>query len=354
MSTGFFARWGKMPKDDALLAPCPELLDIEISTSCAQEDNLDSHYSSEGGCKGSCGFCYKSNKAHLPVYNMTLDEFKRILGKVNCNGQLTQAALGIMNTHTNPDFFKMMEYARSVGVIPNYTCHGIDTTMQDAERTAVTCGAVAVSVLPYKEKAYDAIKMFVDAGMTQCNCHFMLANESLDRAYQTVRDMKTDKRLGGMNAIVFLQYKDKGNGKGRYTSIRDVETYKKLIDFCNEKHVNYGFDSCSAPLFLKAIEGDEKAESLAMMSDCCEAACFSSYVSSTGMFYPCSFCEGEGEWVNGISVLECQDFMRDVWMHPRVMAWRSKLLGTTEKCKCKHAGSCRACPVFDIVGCKTV
>lgn len=74
--TGKFARWGKTCDDDPIMAPMPEILDIEISTICHQ------------GCK----FCYKSNTSIGK--NMSLEEFKEIFAKFDTNN-LTQIAFGI-------------------------------------------------------------------------------------------------------------------------------------------------------------------------------------------------------------------------------------------------------------------
>ena len=73
--TGKFLRYGKTPEDDPVLAPMPEILDIEISTICHQ----------------CCTFCYKSNTSIGK--NMTLDAFKDIFGKFDSN--LTQIAFGV-------------------------------------------------------------------------------------------------------------------------------------------------------------------------------------------------------------------------------------------------------------------
>jgi len=145
--TGFFMRWGETPKDDPNFSPFgAEILDLEISSG--------------GDCKGKCDFCYKSNgQPGQPTHNMSLDEFKTILDKMPPT--LTQCALGIMDIHTNPDFFEMMKYARSKGVIPNYTTHGLDMTDEDADKTVKLCGAVAVSLVN-KKKTYDTIKMLIN------------------------------------------------------------------------------------------------------------------------------------------------------------------------------------------------
>jgi hypothetical protein len=72
----------------------------------------------------------------------------------------------ILNNPQVPDFFKMMEYSRENGVIPNNTCHGLDVSDEHAKRTSELCGAVAVSVYD-KDKSYDSIKKFTDTSLKQ-------------------------------------------------------------------------------------------------------------------------------------------------------------------------------------------
>ncbi len=138
--TGFFARWGKNKEEDPQYGPSPEILDLEISSG-----NIGSK---EEICKGKCPWCYKKNdKGTEPIHNMTFEEFKIIFNKINQVKTLGQIAFGLMNISTNPSFFDMMEYSKEHGVIPNYTCHGLDVTKEIAKKTAELCGAVAVSIV---------------------------------------------------------------------------------------------------------------------------------------------------------------------------------------------------------------
>jgi hypothetical protein len=335
---GLFIRWGKNIEDDPLIAPAPEILDLEIS---------------EGGqCLGNCAFCYKGNGGNSPIHNLSFNDFKTIFHKLPKT--LTQIAFGIMNISTNPDFFKMMEYSRENGVIPNYTCHGLDVSDEYAKRTSELCGAVAVSVYN-KEKSYDSIKKFTDNGMTQVNIHFMIAQETYDRAFEIVDDIATDPRLSKMNAIVFLQLKKKGRGENGFNYIGSVDKYKKLINYCEEKKVRYGFDSCSAPLYFKSMEGTKEYKLATVIGEPCESSCFSSYINCYGDFFPCSFAEGEGDWKEGLSVLNCNDFVKDVWMNEKVKKFRHSLIHSSDVCtNCVSQKYCRSCPIYEgVAGCKT-
>ena len=280
---------------------------------------------------------------------MTFDTFKTLFHKFPKT--LTQIAFGIMNISTNPDFFKMMYYARECGVIPKYTCHGFDVTDENAEQTAKLCGAVAVSVYS-TEHSYNAIKKFTDAGMTQVNMHFMLAAETYEKAFKVVSDIATDSRLAKMNAIVFLAYKPKGRNAGEFTSV-PLDKYTALLKHCDQLGVSYGMDSCSAPRVYKVFENTDRYTQIAICVEACEASLMSSYCNVYGAYFPCSFTEeSHPDWMEGLDVVNCNSFVTDIWNHPKTVAFRNKLLSSTNKCSgCPSQSACHACPVFDITPC---
>ena len=71
---------------------------------------------------------------------------------------------------------------------------------------------------------------------------------------------------------------------------------------------------------------------LSMMAEPCESGLFSSYINCYGKFFVCSFAEGEDVWQDGIDVLNCDDFLNDVWNHPRLVTWRSRLIENKRDC----------------------
>ena len=332
-SDGYFMRWGKTKEEDPIMAPGPEILDIEIRS---------------GKCSMSCQYCYKGNSKDKQANNMTLSQFKTILGKMPKT--LTQVALGITGIDTNSDFFPMMEYCRSLGVVPNYTTNGIGVTTEVAEHTAKVCGAVAVSI-HLKEVGYNAIKKFSDAGMTQVNIHYVLSSESYEDVMNVMNDIRFDPRLSGLRALVLLAYKPKGTNAGKFSSCT-VDQYKSIIDYAEAHNISLGFDSCSSGMVLKAYENHPNYDKIACLVEPCESTLFSSYCNTFGDFFPCSFTENTPEWETGISILNCTDFLRDVWNHSRTTKFRNKLLGTTKGCTgCKSQSICRACPIYNITSC---
>lgn len=214
--TGFFARWGKTKDDDPDYSPFgPEIADIEVTTKC-------------DGINGKvCSFCYKANTPN--GINMSFETFKGIFDKLP--NTLTQIAFGAdSHAASNPDLWKMMEYCRDNGVIPNITV--ADITDETADKLAKYCGAVAVSA--YFEQdidaCYNSVKKLTDRGMNQINIHCFISEETYKDAMVLLNDVKSDIRLSKLNAIVFLSLKKKGRGV-KYNTLSN-DKFKTIIDKC--------------------------------------------------------------------------------------------------------------------------
>lgn len=327
--SGFFARWGKTKDEDPEFAPSPEILDIEITTKCNGPDGK------------LCPFCYKSNNPN--GHNMSFHTFKTILDKMPKT--LTQIALGADAQGTaNPDMFEMMHYARALGIIPNLTI--ADVSKKVADKLAKVAGAVAVSVYKHagKDVAYNSARRLLDAGMKQVNFHVMCSAETKDFCFEVMNDFLTDERLKGINAIVFLSLKKKGRGE-KFSTVTPLD-YRELVNFAFENNIPIGFDSCSAPTFTKAILNRDNYKDLMKHVEPCESTCFSAYVNEYGRFFPCSFTEkwNKGGWETGLDVTTCNDFIEDIWNHPKTVRFRKNLIGN------KDENGCRNCPAFEVCG----
>jgi hypothetical protein len=328
-SDGFFMRWGKTTQEDPQFSPYgPELIDMELSIN---------------GCPNNCSFCYKSNNSSEPI-NMSFDTFVKIFKKLPKT--VTQIAFGITGIQTNPNFLKILEYCKENGVIPNFTLSGIDLTDSIALQCSKLIGAVAVSAYQQdKNICYNTVEKFIGMGISQTNIHLLVAEENLDFVYEVVKDSQTDKRLKNLNAIVLLGVKSKGRAKESYSSLSSNK-FQKLVKYCFDNEIDIGFDSCSAPKFESSIKNMDMSESrkqeLNMLSESCESfGLFSAYINVFGDYFPCSFAENEKGWENGLSVLHCDDFLKDIWFSNKVKKWRKKSLDT-----CYNNG-CRRCLIFE-------
>jgi len=316
--SGGFLRWGTTEHHDPMFAPAPEIADIEISVN---------------GCPNRCKFCYKGNTPDAPS-NMSLETYKTILDLFPKS--LTQVALGITGTQTNPDFVKILEYTRSKGIIPNFTLTGIDLTDEMAEKTTKLVGAVAVSVQrENKDVCYNTVQKYNSLGLKQVNIHILAANETEEFIYEVLKDIKTDNRLSGLNAIVFLGVKPKGRAKGQFNPVAQ-NNFNNIINHCFDNGINFGCDSCSAPKCSISVDASDQFSSKAKEAiqrniEPCESDLFSCYVNVKGEFWHCSFAENEPN-VNTLSMLNVTDFVKDVWYSKPVEDFRMRLLTNNRHC----------------------
>lgn len=313
---GVFIRFGKNKDNDPLFAPANEILDIEITDICKGVDGKP------------CKFCYKANTPNNKN-NMSFDTFKKIIDKMKEHNFINQLAFGVdAQAESNPDLWKMADYARANGIIPNITV--ADISDEIADKLVKVMGAVAISRYSDKDICYNSVKKLTDRGLNQCNIHQLVSDETYEQIKETFNDIKTDKRLKDLNAIVLLSLKKKGRGKSFH--VLSKEKFKKIVDLGFELGIPMGFDSCTQPKFLEAIKDRKNYKELEMMSEPCESFLFSAYINCLGTFYPCSFCEGEGEWKEGIDVINCNNFVKDVWFNPKANKFREKLLECNRKC----------------------
>ena len=324
--TGYMASWGRTVKEDVTVFPAPTLLDIEVTTKCT-------------GVNGKvCPFCYKANTPNGE--NMSFETFKAVLDRYP--NVLTQVAFGADATlESNPDLWKMMEYTRSKGIVPNITAAQI--TDATAEKLAKYCGAVAISVYDDKNAAYNSIRKLTDRGMKQVNIHLMISQETYDSSVQVLNDCKTDERLKKLNAVVFLSLKKKGRGIGHHPLTQ--EQFNSLVDLALKNNIRIGFDSCSSYKVFSAFSGKPEFTHVQSSVIPCEACLESSYVDVKGQFFPCSFLEGTEDWREGIDVTQVDDFITEVWKHPRTENFRNALLATTTS---DTGCECRICPYYEV------
>lgn len=318
---GMFARWGKTKEEDPIQAPANEILDIEITDICKGPGNVP------------CSFCYKSNGPNNKK-NMSFETFKIIIDKMKEHNIINQLAFGLdAQCDSNPDIWKMADYARQNGIIPNVTV--ADISDEVADKLVNVMGAVAVSRYEDKNYCYNTVEKLVNRGLKQVNIHYMISKETYENAFKTIDDYKNDPRLKGLNAIVFLSLKQKGRGT-KFNTLTQEE-FKKLIDYAFENNAPIGFDSCSAVKFLKAVKDRDNYKQLEMLAEPCESSLFSAYIDVDAKFFPCSFASETDNWKEGLDVVNCKNFVNDIWNHERTIEFRKSLLD------CK-----RNCPLYNV------
>jgi MoaA/NifB/PqqE/SkfB family radical SAM enzyme len=275
--------------------------------------------------------CYKNNKR--TGEQMSFETFKKLFTRLPKG--TTQVAFGIGNLYGHNDMWKIFQYSRDNGVIPNVTINGWELTDEVAARLASVMGAVAVSRYEPPDICYDAVKKLTDLGMKQCNIHMLLSIQTYDACMQLLRDVEDDPRLTNLNAVVFLMLKPKGRG-ATLGQLRDYTKYKALVDYALERNLRIGFDSCGVPSFLNTVKGHPNYKSFEQATDRCESGLFSLYVDVRGNVWPCSFGQNRKD-LTPINLLTIENFEKEVWESQIMSEWRARLLSNE-----------RSCPLYDL------
>jgi len=323
--TGHTVRFGKTLEtadDPAWCKLGPELLDLEISVNgCPQV----------GGC--NCRFCYKNNTNAAPT-NMTFDDFETIVNRFPKT--LSQIPFGITGVQTNPDFERMIEYARNeLWIVPTFTMSGKDLDDRMAEVAVKYCGACAVSCYEdEKTLCYDTIKrLHVLDDKFHVNMHCVLGDATVDHCMDVLNDVKNGD-AGKVGSVVFLTLKPKGRAANLDCNLSEA-TIRKVVGFCKEYNIGFGFDSCNAKN-VETVLNETGFKHPELFCEPCESSKFSSYVNVKGEYHHCSFAEGLLK-LPPISVLNevtgVEAFV-DMWRNdPRMTMLRNPSEPVSESCQ---------------------
>lgn len=296
--TGLNVRFGKEVEDDPAYCELgPEIADIEVVAGKCPKINGK-----------NCAFCYKNNGGEI-ANCMTLKQFKELIGFMPKN--LSQIAFGITGVKTNPEFFDMMQYAKDVGVVSNYTTNGVDLDDECIEKTLDLCGRIAVSCYEgAKEICYDTMDRVGKAAAKRnmkfpCNIHLVLSKATFGHVKDVLNDAK-EKKIPNLGAIVILRIKPVGRASN-LDCVIPKEYYKEIVDFCLTNNIKFGFDSCGA----KAVEDVLVEAGHADLTDCiesCESSRLSSYFNWKREYWSCSFCENNHKIMDAIDPFKFKDF----------------------------------------------
>jgi MoaA/NifB/PqqE/SkfB family radical SAM enzyme len=277
--TGFELIQGINNNPDPVILELPSLLDVGIM----------------GSCPNHCEFCYQGNKTEP---HMTFENFRRIIDETKHHvNQVALGGRGDPNLH--PDFRRIVEYARSNGVVPNYTTSGVGLTDLQVD-VSKACGAVAVSDYRSAE-SYRAINSFINSGI-KTNIHFMLTKTSYFDAVRVLQGGNPWQNLvprfdpfplEKINAIIFLLFKPQGNAKQLewFPNKTQLRSFADLIVGKPNSKTKIGMDSCLVNYIKQYIEN--LPGTLEMVIDTCEAARASMYITPSMEAMPCSFADSK-------------------------------------------------------------
>lgn len=323
---GFTCRFGKEVSEDPTYCELgPEIADIEIGAGMCPKINGK-----------NCAFCYKSNGGNVS-YNMKLNEFKKLVDFMPKN--LSQIAFGITGVYSNPEFFDMMEYAKSIGISPNYTTNGVDLDDKAIDKTLDLCGRIAVSCYDgAKDICYNTLKRVGEKAKARnmefpCNIHIVISKDTYHHVMDVLNDAK-EKKIENLGAIVFLRIKPVGRAKNLDCVIPKA-MYEEIVKFCLDNNIKFGFDSCGAKQVENVLVGMGKSE-LVTCIEACESSKFSSYFNWKSEYWSCSFCEDNTDIMNAIDPYKFVSFV-DFWNSDEI-----------KKVRFPKTCACASCPWYNL------
>ena len=320
---GTMITWGKTLKEEAEDFPSPIVAEIELTNICS----------------GNCKFCCNSNTTEGTY--MSFEKYKELFHKLP--NSLTQIAFSVdYDCSSNPDLFKIIEYTKDHGIVPNINVgSSIDDSV--AKKLSSLCGAIAVSCGDLQEVCYNSVERLIKNGAKKVNINYMISSETFTSSGELLHSILYDERIKDINAVIFLSLKRKGRGKN-YEQLEN-SSFEKLIGAGIRNNISIGFDSCSSLKLLYSFN-KKNYEKYKLAVKSCESAIESMYIDVNGNFYPCSFCQGVKGWttVGETNVFDCEDFIKDIWNHPKTENFRRKLHLSAEN----NRYNCRECPMYSI------
>jgi len=277
-------RWKVIP------SPSPELIDVGITSHCPM----------------GCSYCYTDSQPQLghapkelvPTLLRTLEE------------PPYQIAIGGGEPTLHPDFIWILEQARELGTVPNYTTAGVNLTSKVIEASNTLCGGVALTYHAWKgfEWFAERYRQLNKQLTCQLNVHLIADTDVVPNLRALV---KLQEETGPVNLVLLAYYPDVGRASmerlmSRTTYSRELPN---ALSYAKAMGMQIAFSEGLLPYFLSRPElGIDTT-----FATRCEGT-FSCYVDPAGYMWVSSFeasapADVRDDWP---SVLK-DSYAQDMW-----------------------------------------
>lgn len=249
----------------AIRSPSPELLDIAITNYC------------DYGCK----YCYQDSTTKQPHGPKELVE--RIL--TGFKYMPYQIAIGGGEPTLHPHFCYILEKARELGTIPNYTTAGHHLTEEIIDVTNNVCGGVALTY--HQPRGLKTFRKLFENAYSKLNCQInihVIADKNVITALDDMIELK--KSFEKINVVLLAYYPLVGRA-----SINDLitrTTYTKYLPDKIKEALNAGikiaFSEGLIGYFMSRPEIGVNAKHA-----CLSEGLFSGYFDWKGQLFTSSF-----------------------------------------------------------------
>lgn len=249
----------------------PELVDVKITNKC----------------NSNCKFCYMNS--HKEGNHASFENIKSVIDSLHEIGTF-EIALGGGEPTQHPDFIKIVEYIKNIGMICNYSSKNYSLSPGKFKKIVKNIGGFAFSVSNKEEidKAISAINLYKDSDI-YFSCSFQVVAGIISK--EDMEYLFKNANVPGMSSydITILGYKKNGRGCDVVCDDSYKEWLFPMMKTYND--VNVSFDTVMCWNFgeetLKANGVDPIHYSMAEGK-------FSCFVDAVEMkIGPSSFCESE-------------------------------------------------------------
>jgi len=256
--------------DDTTLTP--ELLDISLLRKC---DNR-------------CSYCYTNSE---PASNkmLTIDKLQWLYEKfMSPMDRPFQVAYGGGEPGIHPQLIDILEYTRSLKIVPNYTTNGT-ALLNDKIREASSkyCGGVALTYHREYPAKFKASVQLLKELKCQKNIHFLVSRDSVDQLEDFI-----DTYADYCDAIVLLEMHPIGRASTRNDIGLTYDQYQYLKTLFKKYKSKLAVGASFVPLLIEsAIENGHLLEEIGSVYWNPESL-LSGYITEDLELAPSSFWQG--------------------------------------------------------------
>ncbi len=235
--------WNKKQEED-LVCSVPELIDIRLSSLCDK----------------NCPFCYQD--ARPDGVHADTDYIKHVLDLL-AQYRVFEVAFGGGETTLHPGLPKILEYSRSLGIVPNFSTKSLDWLKDDDYRTSVmeSIGAFGYSVQSVKEVAlFGHLMGDYRLSKKQAVVHYVMGSTTIETFEAIIREV-AERDM----SVILLGYKTVGRGKdfkpynyGNWLDViekvRDDQYFEFSIDTLLAAESKKGLEEKDVPRWLYSVK----------------------------------------------------------------------------------------------------
>ena len=190
-------------------------------------------------CMSLCPQCYQDSTPEKDHFKDLIQNFVSYFGKMSDNEKPYQIAIGGGEPTLHPNFSRLLETSKKLGIVPNYTTNGmfvVDSLLRESiiYCTQLFCGGVAVSAHEHLDGYWKwAVDLFVKAKV-KTNIHLIISDKESVNRFLKIFEEYQDK----VNYFVLLSYQ--AMGRAEFKKVESDYLFKKLKGLKNISKVSYG------------------------------------------------------------------------------------------------------------------